>query len=96
MYALLNSLTQSFRQSFRLAVLYSSAIFLPRVLKFLFLIENYLRTNCAAWICDPLPRSSGIDLKIGPSRVGWGSEAQPIFPKQLSLDPKVGKLVYGY
>jgi hypothetical protein len=27
--------------------------------------EDYLRTHITAWIYDPLPRSSGIDLGVG-------------------------------
>jgi hypothetical protein len=30
------------------------------------LIEDYLRTNSTAWVCDPLPRSSDMNpLKLG-------------------------------
>jgi hypothetical protein len=53
--------------SVRLSVPYFFAIF--RVFKLWILIEDYLRTNSAAWICDLFPRSSGIDLGIGPSHI---------------------------
>jgi hypothetical protein len=44
--------------SFRLSVPYFFAIFQSSFFKFWTPIEDYLRTNSTAWICDPLPRSS--------------------------------------
>jgi hypothetical protein len=58
------------RPSSRLSVPYFFfAIFQPRVLKFWILMEDYLRTKSTAFIYDPLPRSSEIDLGLEPSLI---------------------------
>jgi hypothetical protein len=45
------------------------AIFEPKNLKFLILIENYITTNDTSGFCDKLSNSSGIDRELGPSRI---------------------------
>jgi hypothetical protein len=59
----------SVRPSIGLFAPYFVAIFQPRVFKVWNLIELYLRTNSTAWICDPLARSSGINLGLGHSHI---------------------------
>jgi hypothetical protein len=56
--------------------------------KFRILIEGYLRTNSTAGFFNPLPRSSGIELELGPShnrvfgKIRWKNKSQ-----WLSVEP---------
>jgi hypothetical protein len=45
------------------------AIFKPKHSKFKILIENYVTTNGTSEIIDNLSINSGIELKLGPSRM---------------------------
>jgi hypothetical protein len=68
--ALLNSLTLS---------VYPSV--LPEIFKFWILRENYLSTRNTALFFDPKPRSSGTELRLGPSQI-------KVFPYISSISEK--------
>jgi hypothetical protein len=70
----LNSLTLSVRlsvrrPSIRPSVPYFFAIFQPTIFKFWILREHFLSTRSTAGFFDPKPRSSGIELRLGPSQI---------------------------
>jgi hypothetical protein len=63
------SIRLSVRPSVRPYVPYFFAIFQPTIFKFWILREDYLSTRSTAGFFDPKPRSSGIELRLGPSQI---------------------------
>jgi hypothetical protein len=49
--------------------IYIFAIFQPTIFKFWILREDYLSTRSTAGLFDRKPRSSGIELRLGPSQI---------------------------
>jgi hypothetical protein len=66
--ALLNSLTLSVCPSVCLYPIFSRSFNLT-IFKFWILREDYLSTSSTAGFFDPKPRSSGIELRLGPSQI---------------------------
>jgi hypothetical protein len=59
----------SVRLSVRPSVPYFFAIFQPKIFKFWILREDYLSTRSTPGFFDAKPRSSGIELLLGPSQI---------------------------
>jgi hypothetical protein len=55
------------------SVPYFFAIFQPKIFKFWILREDYLSARRTAAFSDPKPRSSGIELRLGPPQIKFFS-----------------------